>query len=158
MDPIGYVSGLNEWTNDVDMCVCVSVFVVFLSLLWQPWFLHTFTYSLKTNAKNYQVQHLKLLFVPALEVAIVLAIAASEKPHQKLGWIAVAIVPHGCSQKIWKQYTKPIGFSNIVAFQKDGTCNSFDTTSTSKVSTVPRVEQLMHLQFFQSKFLDLPSL
>lgn len=64
--------------------MCVSVFVLFFSLLWQPWFLHAFTYSLKTNAKNYQVQHLKLLFVPALEVAIVLAIAASENHIKNL--------------------------------------------------------------------------
>lgn len=83
MDPIGYFSGLNEWKNDVDMCVSVCLFC-FFPLLWQPWFLHAFTCSLKTNANNYQVQHLKLLFVPALEAAIVLAIAASEKKPNNL--------------------------------------------------------------------------
>ena len=87
------------------MSVCL---LCFFSLLWQPWFLHTFTYSLKTNAKNYQVQHLKHLFVPALEVAIVLAIAASEKHIKNLAEL----------QLLWKQYTKPIGFTNIEAFQK----------------------------------------
>ena len=96
--------------------MCVSVFVLFFALLWQPWFLHTFTYSLKTNAKNYQVQHLKLLFVPALEVAIVLAIAASENHIKNLAELQLLLFHMAVLRKFGSK--NPIGFTNIEAFQK----------------------------------------